>query len=376
MTRLRGAALFAAWGSWSLKTRYADFPRGLGTDYETYPPIWGRGCQRICSHADFDDCPPLDLLDPRLHAGLVFFAEEDLPHLLPHPLQRLTVQGLFRLQAEDVKAELGPVGRGDLARPQPEDLVFDLLGELAPVQIAEIAAVLGAGIPGVLPCQLREVPPVDDLRAEQVRADAGRLPAGVAVALRDDQDVTGVVGQARVELRSILIDVAADLGIRDRYPQRDLATDDLGDTQRVAQPLLHGFHRETLRPDERLELLGRLGAEALHPLGHFLVQLDVVDDDLVALGLLQLQAAVDHPGQKLTAELFVARRDLLLVLLPEHRDALLQLGERDGVVVDDGDDPVGDRLRRRRDRLGHGLADDGRGQQLGARRDGAAGRYR
>src|ERR1043165_1452903 len=122
-----------------------------------YRPIRSRDCQRFCSHADLDDRPLLDLLDPRLHARVVLLPVQDLADLLAHPLEGLAVEGLLRLQPEDVVPELRAIGRRHLARAQGQDLGLDLLRPLALVQGPEVAAVLGAGVAGVLLGQLAEV---------------------------------------------------------------------------------------------------------------------------------------------------------------------------------------------------------------------------
>src|ERR1700675_1827900 len=113
------------------------FSARAGTITEAHPPIPRRDCQRFYSHANLDDRALLDLLEPRLHAGVVFLPVEDLAHLLAHALERFAVQRLFRFQPEDVIAELRPIGTGDFPRSQREDLVLDLLGQLAPAQRAE-----------------------------------------------------------------------------------------------------------------------------------------------------------------------------------------------------------------------------------------------
>src|SRR5262245_323117 len=126
MTRLR-ARRCSPHGGYGVQDSLRRFSARAGTDYERYPPIRALPCQCFCSHADLDDCTPLDLLDPDLHPGVVLLAEEDLPHLLPNPLERLTIQRLLRLQTEDVIADLRPVRSGHLPRPQAEDLGLDLL---------------------------------------------------------------------------------------------------------------------------------------------------------------------------------------------------------------------------------------------------------
>src|SRR6266850_8014099 len=81
-----------------------------GTSYGRHPPIPSPDCQRFCSHADLDDRALLDLLEPRLHAGVVLLAVQDLSDLLAHALEGLTVQCLLRFQPEDVIAQRRSMG--------------------------------------------------------------------------------------------------------------------------------------------------------------------------------------------------------------------------------------------------------------------------
>ena len=96
----------------------------------------------------------------------------------------------------------------------------------------------------------------------------------------------------------------------------------------------------------------RSHAEVVAPLlekyemtGWFMVPVGVLDDDLLALRLLQLEPGFDQPRQELPGELLVGDGGALAVLLPEDGDRLLQLAEGDGVVVDHGDHPVIDVVR-------------------------------
>src|SRR5467141_2915101 len=78
----------------------------------------GGRCQYF-SHTNLDDRPLLDLLQPGLQPGLVLLAEQDLADLLLHPDEPVALQGILRLQPEDVVPERRPVGPGDLSRLQP-----------------------------------------------------------------------------------------------------------------------------------------------------------------------------------------------------------------------------------------------------------------
>src|SRR2546422_4786095 len=67
--------------------------------------------------------------------------------------------------------------------------------------------------------------------------------------------------------------------------------------------------------------------------------------DLLALCLLDLEPFLDHLGEKLLDEL-VRHRRLLARLGPVIVDGLLELAQRNRVVVHDGDDAVGHILVR------------------------------
>jgi hypothetical protein len=83
-----------------------------------------------------------------------------------------------------------------------------------------------------------------------------------------------------------------------------------------------------IRSDGTLELGDGLEAEPFDPLGHLLVDLGVLGDDLLAIGLLQLHALIDEPGEDPPRDLIgVHRGDVLLVLLGPDGEPLLQLAD-------------------------------------------------
>src|SRR3989449_3515296 len=98
------------------------------------------------SQPDLDDRPLLDLLEPGLQARVVLLAEQDLADLRLGPGQRLPLEGLLRLEAEDVVAQRRPVRLGDRAWLQTQDLRLDILSQFAPLECPEVAAVLRAGV--------------------------------------------------------------------------------------------------------------------------------------------------------------------------------------------------------------------------------------
>ena len=79
--------------------------------------------------------------------------------------QALALQPLLRLQPEDVVAQRRPERLRELPGLQAQDGPFDVLGQLPPLERAEIAAVLGAGVPRVLPGQLGEIGTIGELGA-------------------------------------------------------------------------------------------------------------------------------------------------------------------------------------------------------------------
>src|SRR3989442_7623342 len=188
-----------------------------------------RDLSTYLSDPDLDDGPLLDLLEPGLEAHLVLLPEQDLLHLLPHALETLTLEAVLRLEPEDVVSEAGPVGPRDLAGLQDEDLGLDVLGELAALERSQVAAVLRAGVLGVLPRELNEVGALHQLRPNHVGPDPGRLPRGVRGIGRRDLDWPRVIAQARLELLLVLGDVLIDLGVGHRDAQCDLAPHDLVD---------------------------------------------------------------------------------------------------------------------------------------------------
>ena len=148
-----------------------------------------------------------------------------------------------------------------------------------------------------------------------------------------------VVAEPGLELLPVGLEILGDLRVGHRDPGRHLAPDEARHLDPVTHPFLDGLQSEALSLDEPLELLAALDVDLLDPLGQLFLDLGLVHDDLVALGLLELEPALDHPPEELLDEL-VRRLRGLLVLVPVDRDGLLQLGERDRVVVHHRDDAV------------------------------------
>jgi len=82
---------------------------------------------------------------PRLQPGLVLLGEQDLADLLLHR-RAVALQGILRLQPEDVVPERRPVGPGDLPRLQPYDLVSMFLASSPRLRVPRSPPVLGAGV--------------------------------------------------------------------------------------------------------------------------------------------------------------------------------------------------------------------------------------
>src|SRR5207249_12158540 len=118
-----------------------------------------------------DDRPLPDLLEPGLQSRIVLLPEQDLADLRLGPGQRLPFEGLLRLEAEDVVAQRRPVRFGDRARLQAQDLRLDVLSQLAPLECAEVAAVLRAGVARVPVGELREAGPLEQLGTEHLGLD-------------------------------------------------------------------------------------------------------------------------------------------------------------------------------------------------------------
>src|SRR5881397_324185 len=111
-------------------------------------------------------------------------------------------------------AERRPVRVGDPARLQAQDLGLDVLSQLAPLEYSEVAAVFRAGVARVPASELGEVGPLNQLGAEQLAPDARGLPGRVGgTALRHDQNVPRMVGEAGFELLPVGLDVLGDLGL-------------------------------------------------------------------------------------------------------------------------------------------------------------------
>src|SRR5437016_9711781 len=128
-----------------------------------------------------DDRPLPDLLEPGLQTRIVLLPEQDLADLRLGPGQRLPFEGLLRLEAEDVVAQRRPVRFGDRARLQAQDLRLDVLSQLAPLECAEVAAVLRAGVARVPVGELREAGPLEQLGTEHlglIRAASQAASAG------------------------------------------------------------------------------------------------------------------------------------------------------------------------------------------------------
>src|SRR5438552_7342572 len=200
-------------------------------------------------------------------------------------------------------AERRPVRVGDPARLQAQDLGLDVLSQLAPLEYSEVAAVFRAGVARVPASELGEVGPLNRLGAEQLAPDARGLPGRVGgAALRHDQNVPRMVGEAGFELLPVGLDVLGDLGLGHRNPEPHLPVDHTRHAELVADPLLDRLHGETLRLEELLELLATPHLQLLDPLRQLLLDLGLIHRDLLALGLLDLEPVLDHLREELLDE--------------------------------------------------------------------------
>src|SRR2546428_7876106 len=117
-------------------------------------------------------------------------------------------------------AERRPVRVGDPARLQAQDLRLDVLSQLAPLEYSEVAAVFRAGVARVPASELRGVGPLNQLGAEQLAPDARGLPGPVGwAALRHDQNVRRMVGEAGFERLPVGLDALCGSGIGHRKPE-------------------------------------------------------------------------------------------------------------------------------------------------------------
>src|SRR2546422_6667072 len=123
-------------------------------------------------------------------------------------------------------AERRPVRVGDPARLQAQDLRLDVLSQLAPLECAEVAAVLRAGVARVPVGELREAGPLEQLGTEHLGLDTGGLPGGVGgLALRHDQDVPRMVGEASFKLLAVGVEGFIYLGLGHGDPEPHLPVD-------------------------------------------------------------------------------------------------------------------------------------------------------
>src|SRR5204863_8011302 len=123
---------------------------------------------------------------------VVLLPEQDVPDLLPRALQPLAIERLLGLELEHVIAERGAVRPRDLAGPQAEDLVLDVLRELAALEHTQVAAVARAGVTRLLLGELGKVGAAEDLAAQHLRAQPRALPPRLVRRLRQDEDVARV----------------------------------------------------------------------------------------------------------------------------------------------------------------------------------------
>src|SRR6266581_1562501 len=206
-------------------------------------------------------------------------------------------------------AERRPVRVGDPARLQAQDLRLDVLSQLAPLEYSEVAAVFRAGVARMPASELGEVGPLNQLGAEQLAPDARGLPGRVGgAALRHDQNVPRMVGEAGFELLPVGLDVLGDLGLGHRNPEPHLPVDHTRHAELVADPLLDRLHGEALRLEELLELLATPHLQLLDPLRQLLLDLGLIHRDLLALGLLGLEPVLDHLREELLDVLVLGLR--------------------------------------------------------------------
>src|SRR5262249_18287952 len=141
--------------------------------------------------------------------------EQDLADLLSGAREAVTVERLLRLEPKDVESEVGTIWLGDLAWLPGGDARLDILGQLTALPRSEIAAVLRRRVAGVLPGELREVSALAKLAPDQLGTDAGGLPRRVArSALGHHEDMARVIGESRLELRAVLVEILIDLRLR------------------------------------------------------------------------------------------------------------------------------------------------------------------
>src|SRR5262245_3453646 len=283
---------------------------------------------------------------------------------------------------KQVVPHLGPERGRRLAGLQLQDRRLDVRRQLAPLQRAEAAAVLGGSILGVLLGQQQEILSLQQQGVHMLRLSTRRLPAiFTGAGLGQEQDVPRLEREPGLELLAVVLQVTIDLLLGDRDAQRDLASDHPLHHQLLPQPLLHPIQRQSLRLEQVLELTRAGDVHALHHLVQLLVHLRIFDHDLLALGLLQLDPTLDDALEQAEPQLLpglgVGR--LLLGLVEIVRLGLVELVQRDRVVVHDTDHAVEDRVglgqrltrnreRRRRPRGRRRAGIDRRGLALAGER--------
>src|SRR3989441_3784300 len=154
-----------------------------------------------------------------------------------------------------------------------------------------------------------------------------------------------MVGEASFKLLAVGVEVLIDLGLGHGDPEPHLPVDHARHTHLFTEPLLDRVDGDALGLEAPLELLASRGAQLFDPLRQLLLDLGLIHRDLLALCLLDLEPFLDHLGEKLLDEL-VRHRRLLARLGPVIVDGLLELAQRNRVVVHDGDDAVGHILVR------------------------------
>src|SRR5437016_3701756 len=279
-----------------------------------------------------------------------------------------------------------------LTRREPQDGRLDVRGRLAPLGHAEPTAVLGrARVLGILAREIAEVLAREHAAVDLVGATPRRRPAVLARAgPGHEEDVAGLESQARLELFPVGDQVAVDLLLGDGDTQRHLAPDHALHEQLLANALPDRLDDQALGLDHLLEFCRRGGPQPLLDLSHPLRHLGILDGELLALGLLDLEPLLDDAGEdplpELRALLALGRaRQLVLVEVVGLR--LIELIQGDGIAVHHADDPVHDGLgvgrqggareERRADLAGGrgarrrplGLADEGHPRGNGAARE-------
>src|SRR6185503_19240545 len=198
-----------------------------------------RAASRRGSQAHVDDGALANLGEPLALADRQLLPQQDVADLVARLGEPIARERFLGIQAEEVVPDLRAERRRRLARREPENGGLDIRRQLAALERAQGAAVLAGA---VLRQRLGELPEIGAAQHAIVGvggAAARVLPAVLApVGVGDEEDVARLEGEPRLELLTVLLDVAVDLLLGDGHPQVHAPAPDAIHHDLVADPLL------------------------------------------------------------------------------------------------------------------------------------------